>query len=64
MKSAVPLFLEDDTVVHLDLLAGAMSQRFNRTVSRSEAVEWLVMRHWKKMQVAKTKAAAASLVLS
>ena len=51
MKTAVPLFLEDDTIVHLDLMARHMSKQANRGVSRSEVVEWLVRRHWKAMQI-------------
>ena len=51
MKTACPLFLEDDTIVHLDMMSRVMSQQLNRGVSRSEVVEWLVRRHWKAMQI-------------
>lgn len=53
MKHAVPLFLEDDTVYHLDWLTEQLSRQRNISSSRSEAIEWLVRQHWKKMQVQK-----------
>ena len=49
MKTAVPLFIEEDSVEHLDFLSKQLSHQFNRTVSRSEVVEWLVRRMWKKV---------------
>lgn len=50
MRHAVPLFLEDDTVDHIEWIAQQLSQQRNMTVSRSDAVAWLVKRHWVKMQ--------------
>ena len=50
MRTAVPLFLEDDTIEHIDWLCEQMSRQRNQSTSRSDAVEWLVRVHWKKMK--------------
>ena len=55
MKTACPLFLEDDSIEHLDWLAKRMSEKHNRSVSRSEAVEFLIRQHWKKMKIQEAK---------
>ena len=56
MKIAAPLFLAEDTLVHLDWIAQQLSGQRNASTSRSEAVEWLVKRHWMKMQKQQAKA--------
>ena len=50
MKQAIPLFLEDDTVTHIDWIVDQMGRRRGNTAARSDAVRWLVRRHWKEMQ--------------
>lgn len=50
MRTAVPLFLEDDTIEHIDWICEQMSRQRNQSTSRSDAVEWLVRVHWKKMK--------------
>lgn len=49
MRHALPLFLEEDTLEHIDWIARRLSEERNATVSRSEAVSWLVNWHWKKV---------------
>lgn len=48
VKHQTALFLERDTLGHLDWLAEKMTRQAGRQVSRSEAVELLVRRHWKE----------------
>ena len=45
---AVPLFLKADTIQWLDLIAAKLSEQRKTEVSRSDAVEYLTLRHWKK----------------
>ena len=49
------LFLPTDTWDHIDALAVAMSRQKQRQISRSDAVQWLVLQHWKKTQIKKVK---------
>lgn len=50
MRSAIPLFLESDTVDHIDWVAKQLAKRRGDVkVSRSDVVTILVRRHWKKM---------------
>lgn len=46
----LPLFLKADTVEHLDWLAKQLSRQRNKEVTRSEAIEYLALRHWMKVQ--------------
>lgn len=57
MRQAVPLFLEDDTLAHIDWLAEKLSRKKNAKISRSDAVSFLVRAHW--MQVQKRRVAQA-----
>ena len=51
MLHAISLVLEDDTVDHIDWIAKELAkQREVEKVTRGDAVKWLVLRHWKKMQ--------------
>ncbi len=50
MRSALTLFLEGDTVDHIDWIAKQLARQRNvEMVSRSDAVAWLALRHWKKI---------------
>lgn len=65
MRHAIPLMLETDTVEHVDWFAKQLARQRNRDVSRSEAIEYIVARHWRKTAVravaAKIDRAKASL---
>jgi len=45
---AVPMFLKADTIQWLDAIAKKLSEQRKCDVSRSDAVEYLTLRHWKK----------------
>lgn len=47
MKLSVPMFLDDETIAHLDLIARRLSKHRQVTVGRSDAVAWLVKKHRK-----------------
>jgi len=51
MLHKIALFLPTDTVDHIDWIAGQMMRQQQRRISRSDAVQLLVQRHWKKMQI-------------
>jgi hypothetical protein len=50
IPKAYPLFLKGDTVDHLKWIAKTLGRQRNADVSVSEAVEYLVSRHWMKTQ--------------
>lgn len=62
MKNACPLFLEDDSIIHLDWIARQLSLQRNHTVTRSDAVEYLIRTHWKKMHKKQAKKKPIGLV--
>jgi hypothetical protein len=41
------MFLESDTIDHIDWVSRQLGYQRKRDVSRSEAMEYLVERHWK-----------------
>lgn len=47
MRHPIPLFIESDTIDHIDWTAKQLGFQRKRDVSRSEAVEYIVQRHWK-----------------
>jgi len=49
----IALFLPQDTVDHLDRIATSLAKKRNdgSNPNRSEAVKWLVYKHWKKTMV-------------
>jgi hypothetical protein len=51
VKHAIPLFLGQDAIDHIDRLCVLLGKRAQQAVSRSEAVEWLVEESWKRHQV-------------
>lgn len=50
MRTAVALMLEDDTISHINWLTEQLSHQRKETVSRSDAVGWLVKNHRRKLQ--------------
>lgn len=51
LRLKVPLFLQQDTIDHLDRLAHALAKKRGAVPNRSEAVEYLVLKHWKAWQI-------------
>ena len=49
------LFMHVDTWDHIDALGVAMERTKQEKTTRSDVVQWLVLQHWKKMQVRKAK---------
>ena len=57
MRHAIAMMLESDTIDHLDRLRAQLSKQRGQDVSRSEAVEKVVLWHWmdlKRQAAAKT----------
>lgn len=52
VRHAYPLMLKTDTIDYIKWIAKGLSVQRNQDVSVSEAVEYLVQRHWIKMQKA------------
>lgn len=50
LRHAVPIMLKATDVEYLDFLANGLSAQRNASVSRSEAVEFLIDRHKVKLQ--------------
>ena len=50
MIHACALMLKTDTIEYLDWVAAQLSRQRNAEVSRSEAVEYIVSRHWMKQK--------------
>lgn len=49
MKHSITLLLEMDTINWLDTVAKNLSRQRNREVTKSEAADHLIQRHWKKI---------------
>ena len=49
MKTAIPVFLEDDTIEHLEWIAGKLKQQRGVNVSMSETIEYVTRQHWKRL---------------
>jgi len=50
MRHAIALMLETDTIDWLDVVAKNLSRQRKTDVSRSEAIEYIILRHWMKIQ--------------
>jgi hypothetical protein len=50
MRTAVALMLEQETINHIQWLTEQLSHQRNATVSRSDAIAWLVKNHRRKLQ--------------
>ena len=51
MKQAITLMLEADTVNWLEVVAKNLSRQRNREVTKGEAADHLIMKHWRKMLI-------------
>jgi hypothetical protein len=63
MRTAVALMLEGDTISHINWLTEQLAHQRKETVSRSDAVAWLVKRHRRKLQSRKTSAVEVASVI-
>jgi len=45
MKTARPVFIEDDAWAHVDRVAASVAAKRGRQVSHSEILEWLIRKH-------------------
>jgi len=65
MRHAMAFMLEQDAIIHIELVAENLSRTRGYKVSRAEAVEYLVKTHKKKvvrkMRAKDTKALTAGL---
>lgn len=50
LRHTMPLMLQADTIDYLNWIKAGLSKQRNAEVSVSETVEYLVQRHWIKMQ--------------
>lgn len=55
MLQKIVTFLPTDTVDHIDWIAGEMQKTTERRITRSDAMQLLVRRHWQKIQIKRAK---------
>tara|TARA_Y100000296_G_C5159628_1_gene251056 strand:+ start:419 stop:637 length:219 start_codon:yes stop_codon:yes gene_type:complete len=51
MKFKIAAFLEQETIDHIDRIAVSLAKKHDIESTRSAAIHYLVMQHWKKTKI-------------